>query len=113
MASFLSFFSEKPAMILMDREFSPEQLSSKKALDLRNINASAWKAILSQCVAVDLSLYHVTVTSLEGIDRLQRTLCVPFESQRPYDILQIRTQPACVPGEAAQSPTTTTHHSIL
>jgi hypothetical protein len=52
---FSSFFRSKPVMILMDREFSQEQLSEKGALDLRNINDSAWKVIRSRCVAVEIS----------------------------------------------------------
>lgn len=63
----------------MDREFSSEQLSGKKELDLRNINAAAWKTVLSQCVAVDLSLYHVTATMLDGIDGLRSTVSLAIE----------------------------------
>ena len=63
----------------MDRAYSLEQLSEKEALDLRNINAAAWKMICSECVAIDLSLYHVTGTTLEGIDGLGNTLSLAME----------------------------------
>jgi hypothetical protein len=79
MGLFSSFFSQKPLMILMDREFSQERLSEKDALDLRNINDAAWNVIRSRCVAVDLSLYHVTATSLDGIDQLHSTLSLAME----------------------------------
>lgn len=63
----------EPVVILMDRDFSSEAVGQQGSLDLRNIGDNAWKAIVSCCVASELRLYHLTLRSLDGIDRLRAT----------------------------------------
>jgi len=79
MGLFSNFFSHKPVMILVDREFSMESLRVTGALDIRNINDAAWKLILANCAASDLGLYHVTAASLEGTAQLCQTSSLAIE----------------------------------
>jgi hypothetical protein len=58
------------AMLLLDRPFEDAQLSSGTDLDLRNVGPKVWPRVLSECRSADLRLYHVTTTSLEGIEQL-------------------------------------------
>jgi hypothetical protein len=60
-------------MILVDRPFSDLELAESPSLDLRNVAPSAWQRILYACRAHDLRLYHITLKSLEGIERLEKT----------------------------------------
>jgi hypothetical protein len=57
-------------MLLLDRPFSEVQLAESEVLDLRNVGAKVWPTVLSICRASDLRLYHLTMPSLEGIERL-------------------------------------------
>ena len=57
-------------MLLLDRPFDGALLGGDVELDLRNIGPKVWPRLLSECRSPDLRLYHVTVTSLEGIERL-------------------------------------------
>lgn len=60
-------------VLLVDRPFAEEQISENTALDLRNIGDKVWPIILSKCRATDLRLYHITLTSLQGIETLIST----------------------------------------
>jgi hypothetical protein len=60
-------------MILLDRPYSDAELARSPSLDLRNVTPSGWKNVLSTCRAQDLRLYHITLRSLEGIERLGET----------------------------------------
>lgn len=57
-------------MLLLDRPFEEAQLGANAELDLRNIAPKVWPVVLSKCHSTDLRLYHITLTSLEGIERL-------------------------------------------
>lgn len=57
----------------MDREVPRGLLSKESSLDLRNIDEASWKQIISECAAVDLRLYHLSTSSLAGIDTLRST----------------------------------------
>src|SRR5512141_2503480 len=57
-------------MLLLDRPFEEAQLRANAELDLRNIGPKVWPVILSECHAADLRLYHITLNSLDGIERL-------------------------------------------
>ena len=63
----------EPVVILMDRDFTSEAVGQQGSLDLRNISDDSWKAVVSCCVASELRLYHLTLRSLVGIDRLRTT----------------------------------------
>jgi hypothetical protein len=58
-------------MLLLDRPFDDAQLGATVELDLRNVGPRVWPRVLSECRSPDLSLYHLTVASLEGIERLR------------------------------------------
>ncbi len=58
------------AMLLLDRPFLESQLAECAELDLRNVGAKVWPTVLSLCQAADLRLYHITLPSMEGIERL-------------------------------------------
>jgi Leucine-rich repeat (LRR) protein len=60
-------------MLLLNQEFSNENLSSIETADLRNISKSNWERVLSNCKATELRLYHLTLTNLDGIERLSNT----------------------------------------
>jgi ribosomal protein S27E len=57
-------------MLLLDRPFEEAQLGTNAELDLRNITPNVWPVVLAQCHSTDLRLYHLTLPSLEGIERL-------------------------------------------
>lgn len=57
-------------MLLLDRPFEEAQLGANAELDLRNIAPKVWPVLLSECCSTDLRLYHITLPSLEGIERL-------------------------------------------
>ena len=58
------------AMLLLDRPFVEAHLGATAELDLRNVGPKVWPVVLSGCRALDLRLYHITLTSLDGIERL-------------------------------------------
>jgi len=60
-------------MMLLNHPFADEDLRDAEVADLRNIGKGAWPRILSNCHAKDLRLYHLTLESLDGIDRLTGT----------------------------------------
>jgi len=61
-------------MLLLDREFSDTQLHALSSeADLRNIGKNVWPRVLSHCRADELRLYHITLPSLDGIERLTST----------------------------------------
>ena len=62
-----------PKIVLMDREYSLDDLADDGDLDLRNIGGIAWEAILSICKSKRLRLYHVKIPSLSGVERLRDT----------------------------------------
>lgn len=57
-------------MLLLDRPFEETALSAASQLDLRNIGPKIWPMVLSNCRTTDLRLYHITLPSIEGIERL-------------------------------------------
>lgn len=58
-------------MLLLGRPFEEAQLGAGTELDLRNIAPKVWPTVLSLCRSTDLRLYHITLASLEGIERLE------------------------------------------
>lgn len=60
-------------MILVNEAFSDEALADNLSLDLRNIGAAVWPRLLRRCRAHDLTLYHLTVKTLDGIECLSET----------------------------------------
>lgn len=58
-------------MFLLDRPFSEAQLAESAQLDLRDVGAKVWPTVLSLSQASDIRLYHLTLPSLEGIERLK------------------------------------------
>ena len=60
-------------MILLNKDFSDEQLSAATTADLRNVGKAVWQRLLTNCKANDLRLYHITLESLEGINALTKT----------------------------------------
>ena len=66
-------------MILANGPFSDEALTSNQALDLRNVGPEVWPRILSNCRAIDLKLYHLTLKSIDGIEKLQQTSQLTLE----------------------------------
>jgi hypothetical protein len=75
----MSLEESKTAILLMDRDFSRERLATNSILDLRNIDETGWNQIVPGCIAVDLRLYHLTIRSLEGIERLRNTVRLALE----------------------------------
>jgi len=57
-------------MLLLDRPFEETALRVSPQLDLRNIGSKVWPIVLSNCRTTDLRLYHITLPSIEGIERL-------------------------------------------
>lgn len=47
-------------MLLLDREFDAAALTNAEELDIRNIGARDWEAVLRAHQATRLSLYHIT-----------------------------------------------------
>lgn len=70
-------------MILMNHEFTDEQLADVTEADFRNIDASAWARLLRHCKATELRLYHITTSSLEGIATLSSAtdLCLEWATK--------------------------------
>ncbi|KIQ02633.1 MULTISPECIES: internalin G [Pseudomonas] len=60
-------------ILLLDSAFSEQQLEGSAELDLRNISIKVWPTLLSKCTATNLRLYHLKLSSLEGIDSLINT----------------------------------------
>lgn len=63
----------KRMMILVNEPFSDEALGNHPFLDLRNIGTAAWPRLLKNCRAHELSLYHITLKSPDGIESLGET----------------------------------------
>ncbi|WP_221229657.1 hypothetical protein [Niveibacterium umoris] len=57
-------------MLLLDRPFEQTLLNTEAELDLRNVGSKVWPTVLSVCRTSDLRLYHITLESLEGIEKL-------------------------------------------
>jgi len=76
-----------PVIVMMDGKFSPEDLTSHGALDLRAIGDKGWRAIVESCTASELRLYYLKVRSLAGVDRLRQTVNLSIEwANRVEDI---------------------------
>ena len=60
-------------MLLLDKEFTNEQLSETIQPDSRNISALVWERVTSYCQAKQLRLYHIKLKDLDGIQRLIKT----------------------------------------
>lgn len=60
-------------IVLLNQPFSDEIISGSNELDLRNIGPIAWPRVLGHCRATELRLYHLTIKSLDGIERLTQT----------------------------------------
>ena len=58
-------------MVLMDRSYDSSLLSGGEPLDLRNIDAGAFRAILERCRSERLRMYHMTIADLSGIEALR------------------------------------------
>ncbi len=56
--------------LLLDRPFDDAEFNGAAELDLRNIGPKVWPRVLAGCRSKALRLYHVTLPSLEGIERL-------------------------------------------
>jgi hypothetical protein len=69
----------EPKIVLMDRDYSPDVLDEKGALDLRNIRQAAWEQIILRCKSVSLRLYHLIFPSLDGSERLESTASLSME----------------------------------
>ena len=69
----------EPEIVLLDRDYSPDVLGERGALDLRNIKGTVWETILSRCKSASLRLYHIMLQSLDGIERLQATSSLSIE----------------------------------
>jgi hypothetical protein len=66
-------------MILVNQPFSDQALAENPSLDLRNIGTSVWPRVLRSCRAQDLTLYHITLNSLDGIEVLSETKQLTLE----------------------------------
>jgi hypothetical protein len=66
-------------VVLLDKPFSDEQLSKLEIADLRTIGKAVLQRVLSNCRANDLSLYHITLDTLDGIDSLSNVQRVTLE----------------------------------
>ncbi len=66
-------------MMMMDEKFSLETLSTELSLDLRAIGDKGWKAIVESCTAPELKLYYLKIQSLDGAERLRRTVKLHVE----------------------------------
>lgn len=66
-------------ILLLDRAFSEKQLEDSGELDLRNISMKVWPTLLSKCTAKNLRLYHLELSSLEGIESLINTRQLALE----------------------------------
>jgi hypothetical protein len=58
-------------MVLMDRSPQIDLTGISEPLDLRNIDPKAFARILKECSSPSLRLYHLTITKMDGIERLQ------------------------------------------
>jgi hypothetical protein len=61
----------EPKVVLLDRDSGDEALSSVEPLDVRNVDSTGFAEILNRCRTTDLRVYHIKVSSLEGIERLR------------------------------------------
>jgi len=66
-------------MLLLDKEFTNEQLSVTETADLRNVSAAVWDRVTSYCQAQQLRLYHIKLNNLDGIQRLTKTTHLPLD----------------------------------
>ena len=66
-------------MLLLDRPFDDETLRNGDELELRNIGPKVWPTVLAECRARTLTLYNVTLQSLDGIERLSGIECLTIE----------------------------------
>lgn len=66
-------------ILCLDGQFSEQELAERDQLDLRNVSAKIWPAVLSRCKAKELRLYNLKLASLEGIDRLTNTRRLTLE----------------------------------
>lgn len=60
-------------IVLLDRPFPETSLAQSAELDLRNIGPKVWPQVLAHCRAQKLRLYHLTLASLQGLERLVDT----------------------------------------
>ncbi|WP_460124442.1 leucine-rich repeat domain-containing protein [Pseudomonas sp. S2_C03] len=75
-------------ILCLDSQFSEQELVERNELDLRNISAQIWPALLSGCKASDLRLYNLKLPSLEGIDRLINTRRLKLEWATKIETLE-------------------------
>jgi hypothetical protein len=68
-----------PLIVMMDQKLAPQTLNGHESLDLRSIDAKAWKAILESCTAPELRLYYLKIKSLVGVERLRQTSQLSIE----------------------------------
>jgi hypothetical protein len=65
--------------LLLDREFTDEALRAASTADLRNVGTAAWPRVIAHCKAPEVGLYHITLQSLDGIQRLTATEMLTLE----------------------------------
>ncbi|MBC3948767.1 leucine-rich repeat domain-containing protein [Pseudomonas folii] len=74
--------------LLLDREFAEHELAEKNELDLRNISTRVWPVVLSRCKAIELRLYNVKLSTLNGIEKLTKTRRLSLEWANKIESLE-------------------------
>jgi hypothetical protein len=64
---------------LLDKHFDPNLIATERRLDARNVSPAKWNDLLSICQTHDLRLYHLSLSSLAGIERLRKTRTLALE----------------------------------
>jgi len=74
-------------MFLLDKPFSGSDFAGHAELDLRNVGPKAWPVLLPACTATDLRLYHITLQTLDGIEKLRSVTRLRLEWANRIDDL--------------------------
>jgi len=65
--------------VMMVEKFSAEQLGKHDSLDLRAMDQKGWETIVSSCNATEVRLYYLKIQSLNGVERLRKTVRLSVE----------------------------------
>lgn len=66
-------------VVLLDRPYSGAELQSLAPLDLRNIDSKAFGDLLARCRTKNLRIYHIKISNLDGIERLDTVTDLTLE----------------------------------
>jgi len=63
----------KSSIVVADKSISVSDIQAADVLDVRNVDAQALNELTTHCVARALRLYHVLISTLDGVERLRST----------------------------------------